>query len=560
MSTNHPSVGRLTDQQLCDVIRTADSAAPSAATELRRRHGPRVSAFARTAAAGSDPMSAQRAADRAMDQFLDMLAATTDAPHQPPRLSLLALVSGTTSPTPHPPGGAGPDEQAGPPADVTPGASTDPAHVPPAPGLRSFVREGFITLAPRTQAVLWHSIVEQEPDEHVATITGDRPDAIPDLARRALAACRDAFLRVHLQARHAPHCPAFARMLDAAAGRADVRENPDLARHVDGCPGCAAALRGLVALCDAPGPLLASSLLGPSGPLHLSAASRTDSPPDTENTLPLPVTTAAGGVPEPTSHNRKPSAFKRWPAGRISLGAAAVLITTTALAAGVPAAWGPEPPAVAQEQPPRAGVSAGAAGTPAPSVSRSRPSAPASRAPSPSLSPSTTGPSPSDRPTPSPTLATESATADPVQPFRASSFGPAVNSATGLCLDVRGGAFTNGVDVITARCRAGAPVQQWRLDERGLLRNAANPSYCLDARGSAGDGVGIWSCSAFGRAEGNNLVFSIDATGRIKPRIAPGYAVTSANGEPGAPVAFGRTGPAAEQRWNEPTAQASSTR
>ncbi|MFF3088738.1 ricin-type beta-trefoil lectin domain protein [Streptomyces nojiriensis] len=544
----------MTDQQLCDAIRTADPAAPSAETELRRRHGPRVSAFARTAA-GSDPMSAQRRADRAMDRYRDMLAAATDAVDRPPRLSLLELVSGATSPAPSAPSGAGPDEQAGRPAGGTPGASADSADVPLDSGLQSFVRKGFITLSPRTQAVLWHSVAEREPDEHVATITGDRPDAIPELAHRALAACRDSFLRVHLQSRPTPHCPAYARMLDAAAGRADVRGNPDLARHVDGCPGCAAALRGLVALCDTPGPLLASSLLGPAGPLYLSAATRTDHDPDTEETLSLPVATAAGGRPEPTSGDRKRSVFVRRPAGRISLGVAAALITTTVLAVVVPAAWGPEPPAAAQRQPPRAHVGAGAAGAPAPTVSRSRPSASASPARSPSPSPSGAGPSPSDAPTPSPTPTRETATADPVQPFRASSFVPAVNSATGLCLDVRGGAFANGVDVITARCRAGAPDQQWRLDEKGLLRNAANPSYCLDARGSAGDGVGIWSCSAFGRAGGNNLVFSTDATGRIKPRIAPGYAVTSASGEPGAPVTFGRTGPAAEQRWNEPTGQ-----
>ncbi|MFF2789828.1 ricin-type beta-trefoil lectin domain protein [Streptomyces sp. NPDC058049] len=525
MSTNHPSVGRMTDQQLCDAIRTADPAAPSAETELRRRHGPSICAFARTAA-GSDPVSAQRAADRAMDQFLDMLAATTDAVDRPPRLSLLALVSGD---------------------------------VPPDSGLQSFVRKGFITLSPRTQAVLWHSVAEREPDEHVAIITGDRPDAVPDLAHRALTACRDAFLRVHLQARPTPHCPAYARMLDAAAGRADVRGNPDLARHVDGCPGCAAALRGLVALCDTPGPLLAGSLLGPAGQLHLSAATRTDGHPDTEDTLSLPAAPPAGGRHEPTS-GRKPPVFVRRPAGRICLGAAAVLITTAALAVVVPAARGPEPPAAAQRQPPRAHVEAGGAGPPAPSVSRSRPSTSASPARSPSASPSATGPSPSDGPTPSPTPTAEAATADPVQPFRASSFVPAVNSATGLCLDVRGGTFANGVDVITARCRAGAPVQQWRLDEKGLLRNAANPSYCLDARGSAGDGVGIWSCSAFGRAEGTNLVFSTDATGRIKPRIASGYAVTSGSGEPGAPVTFGRTGPAAEQRWNEPTGHTPSSR
>ncbi|MFD3466651.1 ricin-type beta-trefoil lectin domain protein [Streptomyces sp. NPDC058682] len=551
----------MTDQQLCDAIRTADPAAQSAETELRRRHGPRVSAFARTVA-GSDPRSAQRAADRAMEQFLGMLAATADAVDRPPRLSLLELVAGVTSPVPSAPSAAGPDEQAGRPAGGTPGASTDSAAVRLDPGLQSFVRKGFITLSPRTQAVLWHSVVEGEPDERVATITGDRPDAIPDLAHRTLAACREAFLRVHLQARPTPHCPAYARMLGAAAGRADVRDNPDLTRHVDGCPGCAAALRGVVALCDTPGPSLAGSLLGPAGSLYLSAATRTDKDkdPDTEDTLSLPVATAAGGGLEPALGDRRQPALVRRPAGWITLGAAAVLIAATAIAVVVPTAWGPEPPAAAQKQSPRAQVEAEGAGSPTPSASRSRPVTSAAPTRFPSTLPSATGPSPSDAPTPSPTPTTEAPTAELVQPFRASSFVPAVNSATGLCLDVRGGTFANGVDVITARCRAGAPVQQWRLDEKGLVRNAANPSYCLDARGSAGDGVGIWSCSAFGRAEGSNLVFSTDATGRIKPRIAPGYAVTSASGEPGAPVTFGRTGPAAEQRWNEPTGQTPSSR
>ncbi|WP_327381536.1 ricin-type beta-trefoil lectin domain protein [Streptomyces sp. NBC_01207] len=537
----------MTDQQLCDTIRTADPAALSAETELRRRHGPRVSAFARTAA-GGDLLSAQRAAARATDRFLGMLTATTDALDQPPRLSLLTLVYESASSAP---AGAGRDERAGQSAGVTPGTSTGAADVALDPALQSCVRKGFITLSPRTQAVLWHTVVEREPDDHVAAITGDRPDSMADLAHRALAACRDAFLRVHLQAGSTPHCPAYARMLDAAAGRADVRGNPDLTGHVDGCPGCAAALRGLVALCDTPGPLLAGSLLGPDGLLYFFAATRTDA--GTEDTLSLPVTTTAGGRSKPTAGERKPSIFVRRPAGRVSVGVGAVLITTTALAVVVPAARGPEPPAAARGEAPQAHVEAGGAVSPAPSQSRARPSASAAPHRSPSASPSATGPSPSDGPTPSPTPTTEAATTDPVQPFRAAAFVPAVNSATGLCLDVRGGTFANGVDVITSRCRAGARVQQWRLDEKGLLHNAANPGYCMDARGSAGDGVGIWSCSAFGRAEGNNLVFSTDATGRIKPRIAPGYAVTSGSGEPGAPVTFGRTGPASEQRWNEST-------
>lgn len=543
----------MTDQQLCDTIRTADPAAPSAETELRRRHGPRVSAFARTAAVGQE-LSPQRAADRAMDQFLGGLAGATDALNLPPRLSLLTLVAETSSPSTPVPSEAAQNQQAGGPAGLTSGkpagVTDDPLH----PDLQVLVRKGFITLAPRAQAVLWHSVVELEPDDHVATISGDRPDSVPDLAHRALAACRDAFLRVNLQAGPAPHCPAYARMLDAAAGRADVRGNPDLARHVDECLGCATALRGLVALCETPGPLLAGSLLGPAGPPYLSTAHRTSADADT---LTLPIATAAepgGRCEAAAAAERKPSGFVRRPVGRVPLGVAAVLITTTALAVVVPAAGGPEPPAPAQGQPPRAHVEVGGARTPAPTGSKARPSASASPPPSGSASPSATGPSPSDgpTPTPSPTPTAEAETSAPAQPFRASSYVPAVNSATGLCLDVRGGTFANGVDVITARCREGSPVQQWRLDEKGLLRNAANPGYCMDARGSAGDGVGIWSCSAFGRAEGNNLVFSTDGSGRIKPRIAPGYAVTSGSSEPGAAVTFGRTGPAAEQRWNEP--------
>lgn len=537
----------MTDQQLCDAVRAADPAAPSAETELRRRHGPKVSALAR--AVYCDLPRARHAAELATQQFLDRLAATTDALDQPPRLALLTLVSASAS------------------APPAPSAPSAPGFAPPDPDLPSFVRKGFVTLSWRTQAVLWHSVVEREPDERVATLTGDRPDSVPDLAHRALAACRDAFLRVHLQARPAPHCPAYARMLDAAARRAEVRGNPDLTRHVDGCPGCAAALRGLVALCDTPGPLLAGSLLGPAGRFCLPAATSTDEHSDREDTQTLPVATAADGGPGPASGERKLSVFVRGSGGRISLGVAAVLITATALAVVVPAAWGPEAPATVQGQSPRAHPEAGGTGSPAPSASRSRPSASASPARSSSPLPSATGPSPSpppsDGPAPGPTPTAEAAeatTADPVQPFRASAFVPAVNSATGLCLDVRGGTFANGVDVITARCRAGAPVQQWRLDEKGLLRNAASPGYCLDARGSARDGVGIWSCSAFGRPEGNNLVFSTDATGRIKPRIAPGYAVTSGSGEPGAPVTFGRAGPAAEQRWNEPIGQTPSGR
>ncbi|MER7509465.1 ricin-type beta-trefoil lectin domain protein [Streptomyces lavendulae] len=547
----------MTEQQLCAAIRTADAVASSAESELRRRHGPRVAAFGE--AVGNDPLRARDAADRAMDQYLGVLASAADAPDRPPRLELLALVHSSAPPAAAPSaaahaGRAELAELAGNPAGGAAEGCTDSPDGARDRVLQSFVRQGFATLSLRAQIVLWHSVVEQESDTYVATITGDRPDGVADLSRRALSACRDAFLRVHLQAR-APHCPAYARMLDAAARRADVRGNPDLTHHVDGCPGCAAALRGLVALFDAPGPWLAESLLGSFGPLYLSSGTRTGG--DGADTLPLLVPTAAGTGPKPEAGGRRAAGFLRKPAGRVTLGVAVILIMTTALMVLVRPAGGPRVPGTAKGVPLRPPVAAGrSTASPTASGSRARPSASASPQPSRSASPSAAGPS--SGATPSGTPTTQTATVDPPRPFQASEYVPAVNAATGLCLDVRGAKFSNGVDVITARCRDGAPVQRWRLDEKGLLHNAANPGYCMDGRGGTGNGVGIWSCSAFGRAEGDNLVFTTDTTGRIKPRLAPGYAVTSASGEPGAPVTFGRAGAAAEQRWNEFVGQTSS--
>lgn len=539
MSTNHHSaVSRMTDQQLCDVIRTADQAAPLAETELRRRHWRQVAAFAR--AIGNDPQPATRAADRAMDQYTRMLLSSTpESLDRPPRLMLLAIVSPSAR-----------DDGAGHPAGATSPASTGRVEEKATwdAALPSSVQRAFAKLPARTQAVLWHSVVEEEPDDRVAVITGDRPDRVPDLAQRALAACRDAFLTVHATTGPAPHCPAYARLLAAAAERADVRGNPDLTRHVDVCPGCAGALRGLMALRDTPRPLLVRALLGPMGSRYPLGGAHMEEGVDAGPPLPS-AAAPVGGRLEPDDGGRGLSAFLRKPAGHVALGVATVLVTTVALAVAARPAWGPSATDPAPAAPPRPHADAGnGAGSRAPSRTAASPSSSASPSRSPRASPSSEV-SAGGRPTAG--LSPTETAAEPARPFRASGYVPAVNSATGLCLDVRGGAFANGVDVITALCHDGASTQQWRLDASGLLHNAANPGFCMDARGTTGDGVGAWSCSALGKATGDNLVFSTDAAGRIKPRIAPGYAVTSGSGAPGAPAVFGRTSPAAEQRWNE---------
>ncbi|MGW6817529.1 hypothetical protein [Streptomyces sp. NPDC055005] len=142
MSTNHHSaVSRMTDQQLCDVIHTADRAAPSAETELRRRHWPQVAAFAR--AIGNDPRPATGAADRAMDQYTRMLLfSTPESVDRPPRLMPPAIVSPSAR-----------DEGAGHPAGATSPAST--GHVAENaswdPALPPSVQRAFAKLPARTR-------------------------------------------------------------------------------------------------------------------------------------------------------------------------------------------------------------------------------------------------------------------------------------------------------------------------------------------------------------------------------------------------------------------------
>ncbi|WP_432033525.1 ricin-type beta-trefoil lectin domain protein [Streptomyces antibioticus] len=106
-----------------------------------------------------------------------------------------------------------------------------------------------------------------------------------------------------------------------------------------------------------------------------------------------------------------------------------------------------------------------------------------------------------------------------------------VNVATGRCLDVDGGWFDKGVDVVTAPC-SGASTRLWRYDS-GLqvLQSYADQDHCLDSRGSADRGVGIWACDSVRGDKGVILMFSVDGDGRIRPYIDPDTAVTAGGGD-----------------------------
>jgi hypothetical protein len=151
--------------------------------------------------------------------------------------------------------------------------------------------------------------------------------------------------------------------------------------------------------------------------------------------------------------------------------------------------------------------------------------------PAPLPSATSKSPSPTRSPSPSrPASPTPSPTPTPAYP-PGSDYAQVVNIASGLCLDIRDGDLTQGTDVVTAPCTS-ARTQRWRVDSgRGVLQSYADSDLCLDSRGSVDNGVGIWDCGSIDGSHGQNLRFTVDDDGVIRPSIAVETAVTPSGGD-----------------------------
>lgn len=76
------------------------------------------------------------------------------------------------------------------------------------------------------------------------------------------------------------------------------------------------------------------------------------------------------------------------------------------------------------------------------------------------------------------------------------------------CLDFEGSSPSNGQAIVLYEC-ANVAWQQWSYDSAtGLLRNKANPDYCLDNKGQAyaGGGLHMWQCNAVNQNQQWNFV------------------------------------------------------
>ncbi|MGW0293317.1 ricin-type beta-trefoil lectin domain protein [Streptomyces tuirus] len=474
--------GEAPDARLTVLLRGDTATAYAALRELHRRHRPAALAYARLCTAS------ESAARRLVAETFTAAARETAhgvEPRVPLRHHLLLLTARLAASWAH-------DDRS---AGLDPGLllvlNTTGTPGGPQPPLLA----AFHALPSRTQGLLWYAVVDDEPEGRTAAFLDLAPQDVVYGTAQALQAMAQACIKSRLAASDDPRCADFRRLIEEST-RADApRHSADLHAHMAQCPHCTAAHEELTTLRDTPRAALAEGLLPWSGPAY------------TTRQGPEPRVVAGG-----TGSRRPPS--RRLLLASAAFGVALVPLAILMLPSGDTADHRSAGAVGTPTTAPPVTVTATVSATPSPSRTSKSPSP--TRSPSPS--PTTRPPRPSHRPSPSPTAHAPNGR-----------YAQVVNVASGRCLEVYGD-FDNGTDVVTAPCTA-APTQRWRVDTgRGVVQSSADPDYCLDSRGSVEKGVGIWDCDSVDGDNGDNLRFTVDSDGVIRPAIAIETAVTPDRG------------------------------
>lgn len=477
------------DARLTELLRTDSPTAYPALQELRTRHRASVLAYARLCTT-SDSTAGQLAAQAFAAAARDMAHGTE--PGVPWRHQLLLLTADLAATW-------ATDERAvGLDASLLLVLNTLNAAggVSPSPPMLG----PFQSLPSRAQGLIWYGIVEREAEERTACLLGLTREDVTHETQPALQALGQACLRYRLAASDDPRCQDFRRLIEESVRPDSPRHSADLRAHMTYCPHCTAAYEELSALRDTPRTALAEGLLPWSGTAYAK-----DAPTSPYPNAPAPGDSSSGSPSSPPSR-------RRFALASAVLGVTLVPLLIVLLSPG-------DDPSAPQ----------GAAGTLPVTAVPSRPEAtatvspspPATKSPSPSPTsrpPTTPAPAPSPTPTP-----TSKPTPTPTPAFRApgASAAQVVNVASRRCLDIRDGVLEKGTDVRMAPCSATSDTQRWRVDaDLGVLRSAADSGLCLDSRGDVDNGVGIWECASVESDNGDNLRFTVDDDGVIRPAIA----------------------------------------
>ncbi len=368
-------------------------------------------------------------------------------------------------------------------------------------GHRGLLLYAFRNLPDRTQALLWHTEVEAEDIEAVASRLGADPSLLnPERARTLL---RDKCVQAHLDLAPDEHCRRHNRLIDIHA-RPDTGETMrEVLEHLHGCAYCGAAADQLDQSPDRLPALLAEAVLGFRAADYLATR-----PARLSIT---PARTRPAPVPDPADAEAQPSAVgdptprprRRGP----------LLIAMGVMLCGVIAAT---PMALSGVEDDREG-----AGGPAPGPTTESPadSVPGSSAADRTPPTASTPPSASAAPGTSDALVTR---------LR--------NTRTGLCLDVAVREQVVGALAVTAECAESA-TQVWLLEDDGRMRNQAAPGLCLNAQ-PAGS-LALRPCAAQDDSadeEPGDTRYTLAADGLLTLAPDPDLAVTPVHRTSGAVI------------------------
>ncbi|MFF5305563.1 ricin-type beta-trefoil lectin domain protein [Streptomyces sp. NPDC013161] len=484
------------DARLTEALRADTATVYAALQELRTRHQPSVLSYARLCATSES--AARQLAAQAFTLAARETARGVD-PSVPWRHQLLLLTGRVAA------SWSRDDRSTGLDAGLLLLLNT----TDPAPAMLP----AFLSLPSRTQGLVWYGVVDREPETVTASLLGLTREDVVHGTGPALQSMAQACLKSRLAASDDPRCGDFRRLIEESVRPDNPRDSADLHAHMAQCVHCTGAYEELTALRDAPRATLAEGLLawaGASYAIRDRGEARGNALGTPASWAPsrrrLVLASAALGVAlvpllffllRPGGGTTRPGGA----AGAVAIPSGPSEVTVTATIPVTP--------------------SASSAKSPSPTRS-SKPSRSASATPSPSTSPSAT------------THAPDGTSAQ------------IVNVSTGRCLDIRDGDLTKGTDVITAPCTS-SDTQLWRVDSgRGVVQSSADSDLCLDSRGSVDKGVGIWECDSVDGSHGENLRFTVDSDGVIRPAIAilTGMAPDGEDGVSLVPLSGG-----AEQRW-----------
>lgn len=391
-------------------------------------------------------------------------------------------------------------------------------------GATSLVAHALRNLPDRARVLLWHTVVEAEDIETVASLLRAEPSLLrPERARTLL---RDECVRVHLDRAPDERCRRLNRLIDIHARRSSGEVVAEVRDHLAGCAYCGAAVEQLDQSPDRLPALLAEAVLG-------------FRPADYLATRPARRTTASARASEPAPRS----------------GAAA---EARATATGDPAPWRRRWPLVAAMGVVLCGLIAAApmalSGTETDREAAGGPASGPTLVPlPPDAAPEPSTAIPSSRPS-SDASTTPDASGAPVTRLR--------NASTGLCLDLRGSAGVAGAPAETAECGETA-TQMWRLEDGGRLRNQSAPGLCLNAEPQGT--VALRPCADPEDANGeesDDTRYDLAADGLLTVKTGPSVALTPVRRAEGSiillqPVPEDRV--RRSQRWRTDQASASLT-